>query len=139
MKLRSLLSNWLLPVAVLGCASCQSLPGPTTTWRGKEEGRVEVVIVQAGESLPEKAWLVESQPEAASGLVTFTKWGAGDFRYHERSYFTLEKSWRPDVDYIGIVKGAEFCTVNPEHGGYEDGDSIVITNSYDYCAGLVRD
>jgi len=95
--------------------------------------------VQTDRSLPAKAWLVESEREGASGLVAYTKWGTGGYRYRHRAYFTLEVTWRPGVDHIGILKGAEFCTVNPEHGGYEDGDSFVITKTYDYCAGLVRD
>ena len=115
------------------------MPQPTTTWRGHEEGRIKVSLVLTGRSLPAKAWLVESRREGASGLVSFTKWGSGGFRFSHRAYFTLEESWRPGIDHIGIVEGPEFCTVNPEHGGFEEGDSIVITNSYDYCAGLVQD
>jgi hypothetical protein len=132
-------SRWLLAVVALACAGCNSLQGPTTTLRGQERGRVDVVMVHTKTELPDRAWLVESDAEEAEGLVIFTKWGAGDYRYHERSYFVFEEAWRAGVNHIGIVKGSEFCTVNPEHGAYSDGDSYVITRAYDYCAGLVQD
>lgn len=139
MKPLTSLTKWLLPTAALGCAGCHSLPEPTSTWRGREDGRVEVVVVHAGPNLPVKAWLVESGRDGASGLVTFTKWAATGYRYHQRSYFTLEETWRAGIDHIGILKDGQFCTANPDRGGYQDGDSIVYTTSYDYCAGLVRD
>lgn len=128
-----------LSIAVL--ASCTSLPDEATTWRGHEEGRVKVQI-RSLSPLPVKGWLAVSSREQATGVVGFTKWGSGGFRYKRRAYFQFRPKWEADVEYLGIVEtdkgSSEFCTVNPEHGGFQEGDTFVITHAYDYCARLVR-
>ena len=123
----------------LAAVGCNSLPKPTTTWRGHEDQRVKVTVTLSSAELPNEAWLVESAPEHATGLVIFTKWGAGSYRFHQRSYFRLEEKWRSGADHIGIIKANEFCTVNPEPGGFSDRDSFTTTYAYDYCAGLLHD
>ena len=131
-------SGWICLLAVLATVGCNSLPKPTTTWRGEEDGRVKVTVTISSPALPEKAWLVASEPDSATGLVIYTKWGEGAYRYHQRSYFILEETWRSGVDHIGIIENGEFCTVNPEHGGFSDGNSFTTTYAYDYCAALAR-
>ncbi|MGH8079101.1 MAG: hypothetical protein ACREP7_00910 [Lysobacter sp.] len=133
----------LVILTLLTLGGCVSLPqAETTQWRGHTKGRIKARIVYSRSELPTEGWIVESQPEQASGWVAFTKWKASGFRVSKRSYFQVREKFEVDASRIGRFESKdgfnEFCAVNPEHGGYQEGDRIVITNSYDYCARLTR-
>lgn len=129
----------LLTLLTLG--ACVSLPHDAVTWHGYTEGRIKVRLSLVS-TLPVQGWLVESEPEQASGFISFTKWGSARFRYKKRAYFRLKDKWEAGADYLGRMEtrdgSSEFCTANPEHGGYQEGNKFVTTTSYDYCAWLSR-
>lgn len=107
------------------------------------EGRIKVRVASFSAALPAQGWLVESALDQATGFVGFTKWDAGSFRYTKQAYFQVKDKWEPEVDYVGRFQtkdgSSEFGAVNPEHGGFREGDTFVITHAYDYCARLTRD
>ncbi len=122
-------------------SGCVSLPTDAVTWRGHTDGQIKVQV-SSSSALPAQGWLVESDQDQATGFVSFTKWGSGSFRYKKQAYFLVKDKWEPEVVYLGRLEtregSSEFCAINPEHGGLQEGDTIVITNSYDYCARLSR-
>ena len=130
----------ILASLVLG--GCVSLPHGAVGWRGHTDARIKVQVTSFAAALPTQGWLVESERDHATGFVSFTKLGSGSFRYKKQAYFQVREKWEPDVVYIGRFETkdgfSEFCAVNPEHGGFQEGDTIVITSSYDYCARLTR-
>lgn len=133
----------LVILASLALGGCASLPHGAVTWRGHTDGRIKVQVASLSAALPAQGWLVESERDQATGFVSFTKWGSGNFRYKKQAYFQVRDKWEPEVVYIGRFEtkngSSEFCAVNPEHGGFQEGDTVVITNSYDYCARLTRE
>jgi len=130
-------------LASLAFGGCASLPPGAVTWRGHADGRIKVQVASFSAVLPAQGWLVESERDQATGFVDFTKWGSGSFRYKKQAYFKVKDKWDPEIVYIGRFETkdgfSEFCAVNPEHGGFQEGDTFVITNSYDYCARLTRE
>ena len=127
-----------MSVFLAGCASVPATDG--NRWHGRAEGRVEVWLHSANDS-PGVGWLVKSDETGAAGFVRYKKWWPGDM-YSYAAPFVVETAWREGVDHIGLIKangsGVEFCTLNPEHGAFIYGDSIVHTYSWDYCAQLTR-
>jgi len=132
----------LVILASLALGGCASLPIGAVTWHGHTDGRIKAQVALFSAALPPQGWLVESERNQATGFVSFTKWGSGSFRYKKQAYFQVKDEWEPEVVYIGRFETKdgfnEFCAVNPEHGGFQEGDTYVITNSYDYCARLTR-
>lgn len=132
----------VLLIAVALC-SCASAPRDTgSDWRGHSAGKVKVRLHYRSPILPEHGWLVKSSDLNSSGTVRFTKWGTPNYKYQEDAFFVVEEVWRADAEHLGLLQirdgATEFCTLNPEHGAYLDGDSIVHTRSWDYCARLLR-
>lgn len=129
-------------LALLAIGGCTSIPHGAVTWHGFTDGRIKVQVASFSAALPSQGWLVESDRDKAIGFISFTKWGSGSFRYKKQAYFTVKDKWEPEAVYIGRFEAkdglSEFCAVNPEHGWFEEGDTFVITNSYDYCARLTR-
>lgn len=127
-------------LAASGCASVSH--GSGSDWRGHSAGVVKVALHYVGESLPERGWLVEAAASDSVGRVRFTKWSGATYRYRKDGFFVVETKWRADVAYLGLLQTRdgipEFCTLNPEHGAYMEGDRIVHTYSWDYCATLSR-
>jgi hypothetical protein len=128
--------------AVLLCG-CASLPQGGVKWHAYTAGRIKAFVISSSKSPPGKGWLVESARAQADGYFSYTKLGSGDFRYSKRAYFKTIEKWSPDANYLGLFQdrngSTEFCVVNPEHGGYQEGNTFVITSPYDYCATLVRE
>ncbi len=133
----------LVILTSLTLGGCASLPHGAVTWRGHTDGQIKVQVASFSATLPAQGWLVESERDKATGFVSFTKRGSGSFRYKEQAYFRVKDKWEPEVVYIGRFEtkdgSSEFCAVSPEHGGFHEGDTFVITNSYDYCARLTRE
>ena len=132
----------LVILALLVLAGCTTLPHGAVTWHGHTDPRIKVQVASLS-ALPAQGWLVESERDQATGFISFAKWGPGNFRYRKQTYFQIKDKWEPDVIHIGRFEtkngSSEFCAVNPQHGGFQEGDTFVITNSYDYCARLARD
>ena len=129
-------------LATILLCGCVSLPQGGTKWQGYTAGRIKALVISSSNSPPSKGWLVESNRAQADGYFSYTKWGNGDFRYSKRAYFKVVSKWSPDDHYLGLFQdrngSIEFCVVNPEHGGYQEGNTFVFTYPYDYCAPLVR-
>lgn len=87
-------------------------------------------------------WLTESSEEGASGYVEYTKWGASGYKFREKGYFSVRKECEGEGHDYGLIEevngSARFCTLNPEHGAYVDGNTVVHTYHWDYCAPLSR-
>ncbi len=128
-------------LAASGCASVSHESG--SDWRGHSAGVLKVALHYMDEQLPERGWLVESAASDSAGRVRFTKWAGATYRYRNDGFFVVETKWRAGVAYLGLLQTRdggvpEFCTLNPEHGAYMEGDRIVHTYSWDYCAPLSR-
>jgi hypothetical protein len=137
--------HWKLwiPLSALTFASCASrLPAATELWEGKTAGVVAVSIrLPAGES-PPAGWLHRAEPGESQGFVEFTKWDTSRNRYEANGHFRIEPKWDPNARRLGLLerKGGKlrFCALNPEHGGFSEGSTVVHTYSWDYCAELRR-
>lgn len=129
----------LIALLVEGCAS---LSHDSAAWRGQTEGRIKVQVISFSATHPAEGWLVEADQGQAVGFIRFTKQGSGSFRYKKQAFFKVDDKWDPAIVYIGRFESKdgsiEFCAINPEHGGFHEGDTFIITNTYDYCARLVR-
>jgi hypothetical protein len=118
------------------------MPHGSAQWQGHAVGRIKAQVSSSSATLPTQGWLIESQRDQAAGFVSYTKWGSAGFRYKKQAYFQVREKWEPDVVYLGRLEtrdgSSELCVANPEHGGFQEGNTIVITKSYDYCVRLTR-
>jgi len=129
-------------LVLLTLGGCASMPHGSAKWRGHTAGRIKAQVTASSATLPTQGWLVESQRDQATGFVSYIKWGSAGFRYKKQAYFQVRDKWEPDAVYLGRFEtrdgSSELCVVNPEHGGFQESNTIVITNSYDYCVRLTR-
>ncbi|MGH8037540.1 MAG: hypothetical protein ACREPD_07340 [Stenotrophomonas sp.] len=132
----------VIAIILLMLAGCASLPPDAVTWRGHAPGRVKAKVTLFSPALPAQGWLVESEPDQAAGYLSYTKWGPSGERYWAKAYFQVRQAWEPEAEYLGRFETkdgfSELCVGNPVHGGFQEGDTYVFTNAYDYCARLAR-
>lgn len=126
--------------SVMLLAGCVSVPQGSTEWRGHTAGQLKASLTTSSATLPSRAWVVKSEPERADGHLTYTKWISAGERYQKEAYFQFQEKSSPESEDLGLLQIkdgiAQFCVVNPEHGGFFEGDNYVFTHSFDYCARL---
>ncbi|GAB2524770.1 hypothetical protein GCM10027188_29630 [Lysobacter humi (ex Lee et al. 2017)] len=133
MKLPSLVSA--LALALTGCMSARAPSWAGHAWSGQEPGKL-VAELRSSRELPAEGWLVRAEPANADGSFAYRK-QSPSFRYADRGYFSIERGWRPDQNYIGLLSPERgFCVVNPEMQGEVSGGTVITYRVYDYCAVL---
>ena len=117
-------------------SACASLPPGSSEWTGRSEQVLARVVWFNGGPLHDR-WLQASSKQEADGYVSYTKWGDAGYKYSAKGYFVERTECDPEANDYGLIQvragTTEFCTLNPEHGGFAEGNTFVITNSWDYC------
>lgn len=137
--MRTSITILMLSAGLAACAGNKSAK-QESLWHGRTPGVVEADLRHAAAQLPEQGWLAKTARGHSDGYLRYDAWRSGTHAHGDQGNYRVRKQQNRDEAYYGVLQirdgVPEFCTLNPQLSGFNDGNQFVTVQTWDYCTPL---